>query len=129
MPNEYREQRLVSDFLWELIERYDITKPKKLDQEYRIDLHFADGAWSTFKGREPVGKAFEPIHIGRQGRALEFLGGEFEDIKPKRQLHIAWVIAPADKRPKKIIGEIEKLMDVMKLDFSYKVPKLVPLRR
>jgi hypothetical protein len=123
---QYGDARLISDYHWEALEKVDIEKPTRMREDFLLTLHFRKGACSEYEGREGLEKSAKHIPVGSRGTSVDYdEGGGSTDLKPLRRIHATYIITDAGSKPSTVIEEMEKVMDKLKLDLSYKIPKLV----
>jgi hypothetical protein len=129
MVNQAVQHNIVSDYLWERPSAIKITDAGSVGQsDYGVELLFGPFGSAQFGAREQVvlqDRAMSGVH----GFSVAVPEVEFyEDVFMQRTILAVYLVAPADKRTKDIVADIEKMMDRKKLDLSYKVPEIRALR-
>jgi hypothetical protein len=129
MPREYKDQRIMSDFYWEDVERVEVKKPGKIEDDFSVMLYFSDAGMSVFKGKTELNVACEQVVGTTDGLVLQLNNGTAnQDLVIKRRVFRTCVLVPADKNAKAVIAQLEKAMDKLKLDLSYQIPKLTDIK-
>jgi hypothetical protein len=126
--DDFKGQRLLTDLQWETIERYTIDKPNEVQDDYTIKLFFRNGGVSFYKGRENVYQSEEQLTGITDGIVVKLSNGSGLDVLLRRYVFNIYLITPADKTASKLISEIEKSMDGLKLDLSYKAPEILEVK-
>lgn len=124
---DYERRRIVTDFIWEVLEAADVGKPSKLGGDYTVTLRFEGNGWSRCDGKEDVCKHVMQLATGGEAVHLRFVNDMEFELAFSRRLYRAVLVAPAGKKPSRIISELEGVMDALKLDLSYKVPKVTAI--
>lgn len=127
-PNEYKNHRIMSDYVWEQISKYDFEKPTGKMNDFKLSFHFADHGFSTMKGKDELMKLFVPLESTTEHFRIDFYGGSSSSEVTKRKFFAVYVISKGVKKPSEIVNEIENKMDELKLDLSYKIPKISMLK-
>jgi hypothetical protein len=129
MPNEYKKQRGLSDFLYETVERYDVEKPTQIVNDYAVKIHFSGNGYSAYSGKEQLPLSNKELMGTTDGFAVDFTDdSRGEGQRVKRLIYNAYILADKGLKPSKIVSQIESQMDKLKLDMSYKPPKITPLQ-
>jgi hypothetical protein len=126
----YVAQRPRTDLLWERLERLEITKPGRINDQLKIKFYFEQGGVNFSDGGAPFVNEMRQIVGTTEGLVLQEDNGlRFEDQVVKRTVLAVYLIVPAEKaaKPKKLVAEIEDGMDRLGLDLSYKAPEIVPI--
>jgi hypothetical protein len=125
LDKDYMKRRLLTDMLWEVVDSAEVQKPAKTATDYTINLHFAEAGYSTWLAKDPIGPEGRQIMGTTAGIVLNYnQGGMSEDITVRRTIRSVYTIADASAKPQTITSAIEKGMDKLGLDLSYKVPEL-----
>jgi hypothetical protein len=126
--NDYMQQDVRTDYLWETIDTFAIQKPTETVTDYTVELSFADGGMVQYFGKEDVLSSSREITGIADGLVIEYSGQRSaEALKVRRKIWDAFLIVDAKKKDSAIITDIETVMDKMKLDMSYPVAKLVSI--
>jgi hypothetical protein len=121
----YKQRRIVSDMIWERLEKAGLQKPGRLGGDYRVRLDFAKGGYTTLDGKEELCKGLKPLIAPTESVRLTFIDDTDVELALKRRVYEVYVVVPADKKKSRIVSEVESGMDRLKLDLSYLVPKFV----
>lgn len=128
IDDQYKRHSILSDFLWERLDRYEIEKPTTMEPSYTVRVYFSNHGYGTYSGKEKLRTNRVQILGVSDGLVLEFASGDsYEDVTVGRLVHDAYLITDTDLTVKKIIRQVEKTMDKLELDLSYKPPELVPV--
>ncbi|MBD3343613.1 MAG: hypothetical protein GF401_00970 [Chitinivibrionales bacterium] len=122
---DYKQRLMRSDYLWEKLEDFNLEKPEKMDDNYTVTLNFHEGGFSKYTGKEDIMNNAKQIVSGKSGVIIENrhdTGGE--NVLVRRIVYSVFMIADKKMTGKKIISKVEKVMDSLGLDLSYKPPHL-----
>lgn len=127
MPQTEKRHSLITDYHWEPVERVRLYEAKTSTGNYRVEVHFADHGYSGYDDKDRV-TGDNAQMLGTTGFSLRIPElGYNEDLNVRRKVFALYLIAPAEKRARDIVAEIEKAMDARGLDLSYRVPEIVPV--
>ena len=128
---------MVSDFMWERIEAADIRGPAGIDSRRRIRMDFSGGGFGRFDGIEEMGKTLPRIvglddavmvDYDAPGTKMHAQGGASgEEVEINRNCAAVFVIAADSVGTGEIVDEIERAMDKLGLDLSYRIPEIEPV--
>jgi hypothetical protein len=121
-----KKQRIVSDFLWEIIDSAAIHKPPQVQSDLPVKLFFRSGGYSTYPGRSGI--ILQPQAVaGIQGFTLEYENEVYaESLTMQRMILGVYLIASSETGRREISATIDKGMDRYELDLSFKTPALKP---
>jgi len=125
---QFEAQRIRSDFLWEWLAGADAKEKPKVAGTYEAIMKFGDGTYCRYAADALVCNAAKTIEGAADDIYLEFTGNHNQRVDMQRRIYTAYCIADSKAKPSKIIGDIEKEMDAMKLDISYKAPEFIPVK-
>lgn len=131
LPDGYRKQIVVSDYYWEPVQKTDIKKAGSKDDDFSVRVVYTGYGYTEFKGREDVIKSLNPVSGLSDNMTLKF-----NNIRTDEQFSTPYtiyrkyrdILVLSDKAKKDIVADIESMMDMLKLDFSYKTPALEVLK-
>ncbi len=126
LDQDYRERSIFTDFLWEKVTRYEIEKPTDLQPDYEVKLYFGNNGYAIYPGREKLRTNAAQILGTTSGLVLE-MDISAEDLPVRRLVHQAYLIAGDSARSGKVVRKVEKSMDKLGLDLSYKPPVVKPV--
>jgi hypothetical protein len=128
MPLDERRHNLVTDFGWEGVERVVLQKPTGSQKDYGVRLYFAGAGHVEYAGRDVPLKENRQM-MGTQGFSVRVPEVQFsEDLNVRRTVFALCVLSEPEKESRDIVRDIEKGMDRFKLDLSYTVPKVSPIK-
>lgn len=125
--SEYGRRRFMSDFIWETVDRIDLTHPTKIIEDYTLSVWFKDAGYCSYMGKEDILKAFSQMLSSEQTIRIYYDNGTVHDLLVKRKIYGIYLLADMKKKASGIISEMESMMDKMKLDLSYPVPKITAI--
>jgi len=124
-----QKQRIVTDFLWEMVNGGDIQSPSSLQSDWQIKLHFLEGGFSHYKGNEGIILSEKQI-TGTEGFVLSHTDLKInEEMVMYRIIKKVYLVADAKQKPKKVTSTIEGKMDELNLDLSFKSPTLKLIKK
>ena len=130
MDDEYKQRRLITDLVYETLDTFDIQKPSKLQENYTVALHFSRGGRAEYEGKEGITAKAQPYITPGSGLVISLdRAANHEDQDVQKRIWEAYLLVDGKKKPSKIIGEIESVMDDLGLDLSYKPPQMVSLEK
>lgn len=122
------DENIITDFLWESVDSARIESPRKVEDRYRIRMFFGRAGVSDFFGKESLELSRSQI-MGTRG--LDLLKRE-DGYSPERNQYRlilkVYTVANSETEPSDIISAIEEGMDELKLDLSYRIPRLVEVQ-
>jgi hypothetical protein len=123
----YRKMRMCSDFRWNLIDTGAIFGPAGTRTDFWVQLGIAGEGYCEFEGAENVfmnSKTIRQI----EGYAVRDRWINYQaDGQVNRLFLNVFICADRDKKATAIRTQIEEKMDELKLDLSYKFPRLIPV--
>ena len=129
MPQKAMRHNLVSDFHWELVEAANVSSNASNRSEYKVRVDFKGHGYSQWDGHDRLTKDSRQI-LGTKGFSVSITElSYYEDLNVRRRVYQVYLIVKDDKAPKDIVRDIEKGMDVRKLDLSYVVPTMTEVER
>jgi len=129
MPSEARRHSLVSNVLWEKIERTEFSEAAGLGaDEYNIKVYFKNHGFSQYEGRELMVGASDQI-LGTTGFSVRIPELSYaEDVAISRKVFQLCLVAPNDTKAADIVKAVEDVMDHHKVPISYKVPRFTVVK-
>jgi hypothetical protein len=123
----YRKMRICSDFWWDLIDTCAIFPPAGTRTGFNVQLGVAGGGYCEFEGAENISLNSKPIRQ-IEGFAVRNHWLTYQSDGQVNRLFLSvFLCADRDKSPAAIRRQVEQKMDSLKLDLSYKFPRLVPV--
>ena len=129
MSKEVKPQRIMSDYVWESVERSVLESPTTMHRDYYVNIYFHGYGYSRYEGKEDFGKSFQQQLGAGDGLVVRFNpyevnGGNTQFLTTRRRIYAVYIVAAVDQTAANIIAKLENEMDKMKLDLSYKMPTI-----
>ncbi len=128
MPDRFAKQGIMTDVLWESVDhvtRISEEQPRKA----LIRIHFKDGGFAEMDEKETPSSSTRQL-FGATGLVVRYriegMPSQTEQAQTQtiyRDFFGLYFVAEAAKTSKQVVSEIEKEMDRLHLDLSYKVPE------
>ncbi|MDD5675451.1 MAG: hypothetical protein PHC61_14875, partial [Chitinivibrionales bacterium] len=125
----FKTQRLMTDFYWEVLDKIEVQKPGKINTDYSVGFFFVNGGKTFIKGHDNCNTAFEQIRGTTEGVVLKLNNGfANQDQIIQRRIYRTIILAPGDKNAAAITEAVESMMDKLKLDMSFAMPKVKEIK-
>lgn len=128
MIQQTNRPTILSDFLWAPVVRAVSENMAEVSGDYQVQLIFGGSGYSYYDGREIVVGASKQIR-GAEGLSINVKESDYkEDMNVQRTIFGLFVVVPKGVVLSDVVKGIEKAMDRRKLDLSYQVPEIVPIK-
>jgi hypothetical protein len=127
MVQRAAKHRIVSDFLWEPVDKVSVEDPAGVNEDYRVRLYCREAGYSQYEGRAEVTGDNAQI-LGTHGFSVEVEEADYhEDLNVRRKVVEVYLVVSAEKSAADAASDIEQEMDKLKLDLTYTVPNIESL--
>jgi hypothetical protein len=128
MIQEPARHTILSDFLWTAIVRGVPEDMTEVSGDFRVQLFFGRSGYSQYDGRQSVINTPQQIR-GIEGFSINVKESDYkEDMNVQRTIFGLFVVLPRGVKPAEMTGKIEQAMDRRKLDLSYQIPEIIPIK-
>jgi hypothetical protein len=128
MIQEAMRHTILSDVLWAAVQQGMSEDMTAVQGDLRVRFRFSGGGMSDYGGRDNIIGTSEQV-LGTEGLTVEVKEADYkEDMNVQRTIYAIFVVLPKETRPSDAVAGIEKAMDRRKLDLSYPVPEIIPVR-
>jgi len=122
LDDTYNTQRLATDFLYERVERCELQPTSRLESAPTVTVWFAEAGKCQWPAPSDICRQTSTMVMPEGDYVVDFAEGGSLPVGFVRRIYRAYVVTPADCKAASLTSAVEREMDRLKLDISYKAP-------